>query len=77
MKITINNILTFMREKQNLHISEEQEQEIQDHFYKEVENYIYWYFIDEDSNQRINGIIKKEYYNYVKTIDHHKVFIYS
>ena len=39
MQITINNILTFMRNKQIFNISEEQEQEIKDHFYKEAENF--------------------------------------
>ena len=34
MQITINSILTFMRDKQNFNISEEQEQEIKAHFYK-------------------------------------------
>ncbi len=74
MQITINNILTFMRDKQNFNISEEQEQEIKDHFYQVAENYVYWYFIDEDTDKINNGIIKKEFYSYVKTLDPHKVF---
>jgi hypothetical protein len=41
MQITINNILTFMRDKQNFIISEEQEQEIKDLFYKLAENLVY------------------------------------
>ena len=74
MQITIKNILTFMKDKQNFNISEEQEQEIKDHFYKEAENLIYWYFIDEDTDKINNGTITKEFYNYVKTLDKHKVF---
>ena len=74
MQIKINNILTFMRNKQNFNISEEQEQEIKDHFNKEAENLIYWYFIDEDTDKINNGTITKEFYNYVKTLDKHKVF---
>ena len=34
--------------QKNFNRSQGQEQEIKDHFYKEAENYAYWYFKDED-----------------------------
>ena len=36
MKITIDNILNFVRDKQNFNINEEQEREIKDHFMKKT-----------------------------------------
>ena len=37
MKITIDNIINFMKNKQNLIITDKQEKEIKKHFYKDVE----------------------------------------
>ena len=76
MQITINNILTFMRDKQNFIISEEQEQEIKDLFYKLAENLVYWCFREVDYGKIWNGTITKEFYDYVKTLDKKERFCF-
>ena len=55
-----------MRDKQNF-ISQEQEQEIKDHFYKDVKDLIYWSYGYECSHYKhlFQGIIKKEYYEHI------------
>ena len=79
MKITINSILTFMKEKQNFNISEEQEQEINDHFYKEAEHLIYWSYYENNKvfSHLYEGIITKDFYDYVKTLDENKIFAFN
>ena len=47
MTIFMNLHVKTERQK-NFNGSQGQEQEIKDHFYKEAENYAYWYFKDED-----------------------------
>ena len=46
MKITIDNIINFMKEKQKVIITDEQVEEIKNHFYKDVENLVYWSFTE-------------------------------
>jgi hypothetical protein len=71
MKITIKDILTFMRNEQNINISEEQEHEIKDHFYKPVRNLVYWSFKESNRyfDKTFEGTIKKEFYKYLQTLD--------
>jgi len=68
-----------MREKQNFNISEEQEQEIKDHFYKEAENLIYWSYYENNKvfSHLYEGIITKDFYDYVKTLDENKIFEFN
>ena len=42
MKITIDNLINFMKEKQNIIITDEQVEKIKKHFYKDVEDLVYW-----------------------------------
>ena len=44
MKITIDNIINFMKEKQKVIITDEQVEEIKKNFYKDFENLVYWSF---------------------------------
>ena len=71
MQITIKNILTFMKDKQNFNISEEQEQEIKDHFYKTAQCLVYWSYYESNKvfSHLYQGTITKEFYDYVKTLD--------
>lgn len=68
-----------MRNKQNFNISEEQEQEIKDHFYKEAENLIYWSYYESNKvfSHLYEGIITKDFYDYVKTLDEKKCFVFN
>ena len=68
-----------MREKQNFNISEEQEQEIKNHFYKEAENLIYWSYYENNKvfSHLYEGIITKDFYDYVKTLDENKIFAFN
>ncbi len=75
MQFTINNIITFMRDKQNFNISEEQEQEIKDHIYKTARCLVYWSFINEDNDRVYNGTITKEFYSFIKTIDPYHCYV--
>ena len=75
MQFTINNIITFMRDKQNFNISEEQEQEIKDHIYKTARCLVYWSFINEDNDRVYNGTITKEFYSYIKKIDPYDCYL--
>jgi hypothetical protein len=61
-----------MRDKQNFNISEELEQEIKDHFYKDAENLIYWWcFVAYDicETSSYQGLITKELYNRIMKMD--------
>ena len=71
MKITIKDILTFMRNEQNINISEEQEHKIKDHIYKPVRNLVYWSFKESNRyfDKKFEGTIKKEFYKYLQTLD--------
>ena len=76
MQITINNILTFMRDNKKIAISEKQEQEIKDHFYKRAENLVYWSYYEDNRyfNHLFQGKITKDFYNYVQTLDKKKCY---
>jgi hypothetical protein len=69
MKITIDNIIDFLREKQKVIITDEQVEEIKKHFYKDVENLVYWSFteINRYYEIKLEGLISKEYYNKIKS----------
>jgi hypothetical protein len=69
MKITIDNIINFMKEKQKVIITDEQVEEIKKHFYKDVENLVYWSFteINRYYESKLEGLISKEYYNKIKS----------
>lgn len=60
-----------MRDEQNFNISEEQEQEIKDYFYKPVRNLVYWSFKESNRyfDKTFEGTIKKEFYKYLQTLD--------
>jgi hypothetical protein len=75
MQITINNFLTFMRDKQNFSISQEQEQEIKDNFFKPAQCLVYWSFINEDNDRVYNGTITKEFYIYIRTINPYDCYV--
>ena len=69
MKITIDNIINFMKEKQKVIITDEQVEEIKKYFYKDVENLVYWSFteINRYYEIKLEGLISKEYYNKIKS----------
>ena len=69
MEITIDNIINFMKEKQKVIITDEQVEEIKKHFYKDVENLVYWSFteINRYYEIKLEGLISKEYYNKTKS----------
>ena len=69
MKITIDNIINFMKEKQKVIITDELVEEIKIHFYKDVENLVYWSFteINRYYEIKLEGLISKEYYNKIKS----------
>ena len=69
MEITIDNIINFMKEKQKVIITDEQVEEIKKHFYKDVENLVYWSFteINRYYEIKLEGLISKEYYNKIKS----------
>ena len=65
MKITINNIINFMKDKQNLIITDKQVKEIKKHFYKDVEKLVYWSFTESNRyyDIKLEGIITKKFYD--------------
>ncbi len=67
-----------MRDKEDLNISEEQEQEIKDHFYKPVQNMVYWSFYENNKifSHLYQGTITKEFDDYVKTLDKKNAFTF-
>ena len=69
MKITIDNIINFMKEKQKVIITDEQVEEIKEYFYEDVENLVYWSFteINRYYEIKLEGLISKEYYNKIKS----------
>ena len=69
MKITIDNIINFMKEKQKVIITDEQVEEIKKYFYEDVENLVYWSFteINRYYEIKLEGLISKEYYNKIKS----------
>ena len=65
MKITIDNIINFMKNKQNLIITDKQVKEIKKHFYKDVEKLVYWSFTESNRyyDIKLEGIITKKFYD--------------
>ena len=61
MEITIDNIISFMKEKQKVIITDEQVEEIKKYFYKDVENLVYWSFteINRYYEIKLEGLISK------------------
>ena len=68
MAITIHNILTFMRDKKKFAFSQEQEQEIKDHFYEDVKDLVY--------NHLFQGVITKEFYEHIKILDKNEEYCF-
>ena len=60
MKITMDNIINFMKTKQNLIITDKQVKEIKKHFYKDVEKLVYWSFTERYFEFKLEGIITKK-----------------
>ena len=69
MKITVDNIINFMKEKQKVIMTDEQVEEIKKYFYKDVENLVYWSFteINRYYEIKLEGLISKDYYNKIKS----------
>ena len=69
MKITIDNIINFMKEKQKVIITDEQVEEMKNYFYEDVENLVHWSFteINRYYEIKLEGLISKEYYNKIKS----------
>ncbi len=63
MKITIDNIIIFMKNKQNLIITDKQVKEIKNHFYKDVEKLVYWSFTERYFDIKLEGIITQKFYD--------------
>ena len=78
MKITIDNIINFMKTKQNLIITDKQVKEIKKHFYKDVEKLVYWSFTESNRyyDIKLEGIITKKFYERI-TKDEYKNKEYS
>lgn len=74
MKITIDNIIDFMKNKQNLIITDEQVNQIKEHFYKDVKKLVYWTYSESDI--KLEGIITKNFYDEI-TKDKYKNKEYS
>ena len=78
MKITIDNIIIFMKEKQKVNIPDEQVEEIKKYFYKNVENLVYWSITESNwyYDIKLEGIITKKFYDKI-TKDKYKNKKYS
>ena len=78
MKITIDNMIKFMKKKQNFIITDEQVKEIKKHFYKDVEKLVYWSYTESNSYFaiKLEGIITKEFYNSIP-LDANKVYSFG
>jgi hypothetical protein len=78
MKITMDNIINFMKTKQNLIITDKQVKEIKKHFYKDVEKLVYWSFTESNRyyDIKLEGIITKKFYERI-TKDEYKNKEYS
>ena len=78
MKITMDNIINFMKTKQNLIITDKQVKEIKKHFYKDVEKLVYWSFTESNRyyDIKLEGIITKKFYERI-TKDKYKNKEYS
>ena len=65
MKITMDNIINFMKTKQNLIITDKQVKEIKKHFYKDVEKLVYWSFTESNRyfDIKLEGIKTKKFYD--------------
>ena len=78
MKITIDNIINFIKNNQNLIITDKQVKEIKKHFYKDVEKLVYWSFTESNRyfDIKLEGIITKKFYDRI-TKDEYKNKEYS
>ena len=65
MKITIDNIINFMRKKQKIVITDEQVEAMKKHFYKGVEKLVYWSYAESNRyfDIKLEGIITKKFYD--------------
>ena len=78
MKITIDNLIKFMRKKENINITDEQVKKIKKYFYKDVKDLVYWSYSECNSyfNIKLEGIITKEFYDNI-FIDANKVYSFG
>ena len=78
MKITIDNIIDFMKNKQSLIITDKQVKEIKKHFDKDVEKLVYWSYTESNRyfDIKLEGIITKKFYERI-TKDEYKNKEYS
>ena len=78
MKITIDNLIKFMRKKENIIITDEQVEKIKKHFYKDVKDLVYWSFTESNRyfDIKLEGIITKEFYDNIP-IDANKVYSFG
>ena len=65
MKISIDNIINFIRKKQKIVITDEQVKTIKKHFYKDVEKLVYLSFTESNRyfDIKLEGIITKKFYD--------------
>ena len=75
MKVTIDNLISFMKEKQNIIITDEQLEEIKKYFYKDTEDLIYWCFTSDDFY--LEGIISKNLHEFIQTLDQEKEYSFG
>ena len=65
----VENVVEFVTKKLNIEINEENKKRILDEFYPDIEDKIYWYFL----NYRLyEGIITKS--EYAKIKHYHKIW---
>ena len=78
MKITIDNLIKFMRKNKNINITDEQVEEIKKHFYKDVKDLVYWAYSESNSyfDIKLEEIITKEFYGNIP-IDANKVYSFG
>ena len=67
-----------MRKKQKIVITDEQVKTIKKHFYKDVEDLVYWSYSESNSYFaiKLEGIITKEFYNSIP-LDANKVYSFG
>ena len=75
MKVTIDNLINSMKEKQNIIITDEQLEEIKKHFYKDAEDLIYWCYTSDDFY--FEGIINKKLNEFIQTLDQEKEYCFG
>ena len=75
MKFTMDNLINFMREKENIIITDEQVEEIKKYLYNDTEDLIYWCYTSDDFY--FEGIISKNLYEFIQTLDQEKEYSFG